>query len=125
MKPVHMLSWPCGTTERPFFMQKICRPKCSCFGRPSTFCRSMHPPSDPLVSSPDNLVCILSRVAEGLGPLKPQQPVVASTMLVLLLTRFPLFSPPLPRYGGEGERRGGGRDKMRAHHTPPFLLFLT
>src|SRR5438128_1235301 len=36
----------------------------------------------------------------------PQQPVVASTMLVLLPTRF------------------AGRDKMRAHHTPPFLLLL-
>ena len=27
MKPVHMLSWPCGTIERPFFSAKICLPK--------------------------------------------------------------------------------------------------
>jgi len=32
---VHMLSWPCGTTARPFFMAKICLPNASPRGRPS------------------------------------------------------------------------------------------
>jgi hypothetical protein len=35
----------------------------------------------------DNLVGILSRVAEALGPLKPQQPVDPWSMLVLTPTR--------------------------------------
>jgi len=34
MKPVHMLSWPCGTIERPFFSPKICLPNTSFCGQP-------------------------------------------------------------------------------------------
>ena len=41
MKPVHMLSWPCGTMDRPCFMAKICLPKTGRLGSPSTLLRSI------------------------------------------------------------------------------------
>jgi hypothetical protein len=51
-------------------------PKGNTFANPHIFQgKALLCPGPLSTITPDNLVCILSRVAEGKGPLKPQQPV--------------------------------------------------